>query len=588
MRVSYKWCMMTKIDNNIPRQLMHGLDVNVSYAKGFKRCSNKIGIISEERLYFSLEYECDIYYLLPENYLFALKYANLDIILIESCLDEVTGKWDFVSSQQSKDILKSLAAEAISRNIPVIFWMTKSNTALDLFKDILPIFSKIYCADEAINKSLYNLDYKTDLLQPCVQPAISNPFIIEQMDEDYGFIYDGWVDFDLYKDKLHPLLQLSDFKFSIIETAARVYKSRVSPELENSLLGCVPYKNKFSLLRSSLGLICSKYTNKPGVLLNWMIAEAGACRVPIIFFNENECPEYISDFVLNKTSYKSLFDEAYRIYIDRDYRNKIGHLVWRFINKNHTYSHRLVKVFEDFNIKTDLVTEPLISMIVPTTRPENIRNILHNFYRQTYINKELIIACNHFDKSTIRNSLPDDRKITVINIPDEGYAGLALNVGIRNANGYYVFRIDDDDEYGDNYILDMVLGAKSIDGDFFGKSPQPIKFIESNNIYSRPMEEYKSLSKYELLNSIRWLAGNTFAGKKTFFEVNQFPNFLFGTADTALIQNISFSDNYKILMLDKYNNLSVRSNPETHTWKVTEYQISKKSNLIQSKDEIFL
>ena len=95
---------------------------------------------------------------------------------------------------------------------------------------------------------------------------------------------------------------------------------------------------------------------------------------------------------------------------------------------------------------------------------------MKTYEQQTYPNKELVLVFNGPEAPSYKelglNRIRNDVKIA--NVPGEMFAGACLNHGISIAEGEYCLRIDDDDYYGANYILDMILQAKSIDCDLFG------------------------------------------------------------------------------------------------------------------------
>ena len=47
--------------------------------------------------------------------------------------------------------------------------------------------------------------------------------------------------------------------------------------------------------------------------------------------------------------------------------------------------------------------------------------------------------------------------------------GESLNRGVKEASGYYIAKMDDDDYYGENYLSDMMLAAGFSGAEILGK-----------------------------------------------------------------------------------------------------------------------
>lgn len=260
-------------------------------------------------------------------------------------------------------------------------------------------------------------------------------------------------------------------------------------------------------------------------------------------------------------------------------RQRYGHKAWREALSNHTFNHRLNVIAEDLHLSHKKRIDPLVSIVTPTRRLENIETIIENFDRQIWPRKELLIVANmdYLPKNFKRPDVVSHISV----VPQDGFAGEALNEGIAHASGKYVFRFDDDDEYGENYCLDMILAAEAWNLDFFGK-PRGLfyRFEGENGTYSLRSKMENSYVIFcppeeSALGFNSGLSGNSFGGKKNFFEDNIFLTFNYSAADVFFQDNLDVSQ-YRVAKFDTFNVLvERRQDQSTHTWKKSKSDLLK-------------
>jgi hypothetical protein len=93
--------------------------------------------------------------------------------------------------------------------------------------------------------------------------------------------------------------------------------------------------------------------------------------------------------------------------------------------------------------------------------------------------------------------------------------------------------VDDDDYYGKNYILDMILQARSIDADLFGKPMSLYYYLEEKEclqLKKTPSKPLMILNNYNIMNGLR-SSGNSISGRLDFFKRNKYPDLAHTAAD---------------------------------------------------------
>ncbi len=109
-----------------------------------------------------------------------------------------------------------------------------------------------------------------------------------------------------------------------------------------------------------------------------------------------------------------------------------------------------------------MIETPLVSIIVPVYNVESfLDRCLDTIINQTYLNTEIIIVNDGSTDASpviINRYCEKDSRIVIIDKPNGGLAS-ARNVGVRKANGLYIWHIDSDDYFELNSLEKMVAYA---------------------------------------------------------------------------------------------------------------------------------
>ena len=360
----------------------------------------------------------------------------------------------------------------------------------------------------------------------------------------------------------------------------------------NSFLGFFTTTDRFALLKHTKSYATHEFSVISRIRQQWMSLEAAANRLPVVYYGLLANDDMRKDYVIECQTDTDFQDEFIKYQADELYRERIGHLNWRTVNLKHTFAHRLQHICKLLKIKHNWNEFPKVSLITPTYRKETLINCVKNYEKINYPSKELILVFNG-------NLLPDSadiglqhprEDIIIDHVPSELFAGAALNVGHQHATGKYLFRIDDDDYYGENYILDMVLLARSVSADLFGKSPVPIVFENEKTAYiKKDMNSLLIIPTVNISSGETWIGGNTISGSNNFFKRNKYIDYSYGTADTAMQINSKFSLNDVVVFMDKFNVVAERkADIQFHTWKVDHDKLKMARLIIPNYNDLFL
>lgn len=112
-----------------------------------------------------------------------------------------------------------------------------------------------------------------------------------------------------------------------------------------------------------------------------------------------------------------------------------------------------------------------VSIIVCTKRRQCMRTLLHNYKRQNYRNKELIIILNHdqLQVDEYRKAAKPYKNVRVYGLPGRVSLGRCLNYGVTQARYSLIAKFDDDDYYAAGYLTESVRALLKTKADIVGK-----------------------------------------------------------------------------------------------------------------------
>jgi hypothetical protein len=561
--------------------------------------SLRMACVVEDKLYQGLRFEGEVMPLTPANWAHVLKYGKPDLLVMESIWNTATGHWHMGQCPNApgrKELLE-IITRARKLSIPTVFWITKGHEYHEHYKDFARYFDFVFCADPKEAELLRGEGVKAEELFPCVQPAIYNPF---RHYEDYNafsldMLYDGWADLDRMTDELNFLQEIKPYGLNIIESRYQIFRRRmdVLPDFKDCILGCVTEQSRIQALRYAKVYITLEKTLSTKTTQQWKTLEAAGSRLPVIHYGSLANDDVRKGVVINCPQEMDFLVEFVRFREDDLYRERVAHLGWRNVLLENTFAHRVRKICNTIGIKHDWEEYPKASLITPTFRRELLPRCFRTFEQQTYPNKELVLVFNGQEVPSYNElGLEKPRSnVKIANVPGEMFAGACLNQGHILANGEYCFRVDDDDYYGPNYILDMILQARCIDADIFGKPPACVMFEDDSFVYSRNAAPPLFLINRELLTAGQvWMGGNSLAGRINFFKEKKYPDLSYGAADSVFIHSLyGIADNINIAFMDGMNLAFQRRMDTTlHTWKIDNEKIKSKCTNLGSFENIII
>ncbi|MFO8089697.1 MAG: glycosyltransferase [Desulfatiglandaceae bacterium] len=550
--------------------------------------SMNIAVIVSQKLMSYLDLEANIFLLTSKNYKKILKYIDVDFLLIESSFKFIISEFDYalISNDEKWDNLKSILAFAKKMSIPSVYWQT--NIFLQNNK-IINNFDYIYTS---FNYKLSYTKNKIHYLPHATQPKIYHPyrnFSYNASKNKKNIVIEYGNIINENKELLKNFLKLNIAGLNFIDTGMCYSldpKTFVKFANKSIVKNCTD-SYRINLLRTSMAVLSSKMlpNYKKFNIINDL--EALSMGVPVLYLGRLEKDDVRKNIALEYETLENIKTEISKL-DDKLYQERLSQLCFRKIAQSHTISHRLNQICSDIGLNYNWIEYPMVSLCFATHRIDRIINCIETFKRQKYPNKELIIAFNGPENISDQHQLSFDdleEPVQFIQSSRERFLGGALNNALNVAKGFYFFKMDDDDYYGENYIYDLILAARGFDIDIFGKPRNNFfqfgnnpdlfkrKHKQGNNFYCN-MKELTDLN----IEFPEIITGNSIAGKTKFLKKVGFPENCPRHTDTFFFKKmIEKNIAVNFLVVDAFNMIQIRYRDENwHTWKIEEESLKSK------------
>lgn len=213
-----------------------------------------------------------------------------------------------------------------------------------------------------------------------------------------------------------------------------------------------------------------------------------------------------------------------------------------------------------------------VSIVTTTNKTIYKNNIIENFLRQNYPNKELIIILNNneLNKDEWLRDIKNLKNIYIYQLDESVTLGECLNYAVDKSSGVFIAKFDDDDYYAPNYLKDLIYCFSYTDASIVGKASQFVYFIGSSQLI---MLNYANGYNYYPV----W--GGTHVIKREVFEKVKFK-------PVNIAEDVYFNDEcdklgIKQYVADPFNYLRIRvKDKKYHTYKIADNEYIKSGKLV--------
>lgn len=416
------------------------------------------------------------------------------LFLAESAWKGNSGAWTKMMTEYAKltkNPLKEILNYCKLSGIKTVFWNKEDPPNFNVFIDVAQDFEYIFTTDCNCVKKYQNIcgHQRVFSLPFAAQPRIHNPHNPTGKTINRVCFAGTWYSHK-YEERrtLLRLLLEPALEQDVLDIFDRQFdfpdkRYRFPNNYQKSVIGNLNYAQMLLAYRLyNVFLNVNSVTSSP-TMFSRRVFEVLACGTPVISTKSIGMEEMLGNFVKITDSKDSTARHIKNLLNNCEYKQKLGHLGYRYIHQHHTYRHRLNTIFSKVGIKLEIQEpKPLVSVVIVVRSIEALQVSIKNYANQLYQNKELLLIlqgdwfCSSNADQTIKD-LPNTKVFHVKpNFPlDECYS-----IGIDNATGCYCSPMKDNDLYGKNFISDLILSLFYTDADVIIKGVY-FKYIEGIN-----------------------------------------------------------------------------------------------------------
>lgn len=202
----------------------------------------------------------------------------------------------------------------------------------------------------------------------------------------------------------------------------------------------------------------------------------------------------------------------------------------------------------------------MISVVACTNRREWINSIIVNFHKQTLKEKELILVL-HADAM---DETVEAEGLKILRIPGSASLGECLNRGCELAEYETIAKMDDDDYYGPDFLMEALEGLRRTGADMVGKSSFYIHFKKNLEVrlYNPGRERRWIIGDDDAYKSSYFLSGASMVFKKKMLEKVKFPAVSIG--EDSCFQRLCLENGFRFYSLTKEHYAYIRHPEEGH------------------------
>ena len=546
----------------------------------------RVAMIASPRVHDGFAWHNACYELTPVNWQAVLRLTRPDYLLVESCLYDSARAWNLhaFDSAAYATQLRTLAEAARTAGVASIFWYTLDEGTLGLFLEGMRAFDFVGCADVRALERLTRSGIAARPLPWAFAPEQFNPLTNFKLAEyPHMLLFDGIARMMRFPHVRETLEVLRDADLHIIDTGMLTTPYNLERFPHRALAALVRgdiSQTVVQELYKTAGAYLS-VEDAPGCLppaQHWRCLEAAACRCPVLHCgNAGHNEAFLEEFVEILPSPEAVKSRYAALRSPDLERERAGHLAWRAAHNRHTFAHRMDAIHSWLGISRAAVPQPLASIVTPSMRPENQAHVLRQYEQQTYPRKELVYVFNgEVDQAP---PLPGDRQdIRLVHVPREYSTGMVMNAGLQAAKGEYVFKLDDDDLYGDNYVADRMTYFREFGISALDTPRAFFAFAGENEVFSvirnKPYLDGIACAlgnvEYTLLNFI----GATLAILRSYALTLGYQEQIYACADDSfLYRGICFAPTGVRVHMDRLNFCAMRHDIAGHTWTASRAEI---------------
>jgi spore maturation protein CgeB len=465
----------------------------------------KMAVIFDEFTKAAFQEECELITFSPENWFETLSVNKPDLLMVESAWQGNGGSWNKSVGYYGEENLKpllSLLKWCNENNIPTVFWNKEDPVHFDRFIETAKKFDYIFTTDEnMIPKYVEHAGHTNVFVLPfAAQPKIHNPIKIVEKRENKACFAGSY--YRHHEERTRDMDRIFDcaakygleiFDRNYEKTRKGLMPNHRFPErFEPYIKGSLKYYEIDKAYKGYSVMINVNTVKHSPTMFSRRVFEGLACGTPIVSTYAEGIKNIFGDLVYISEDEHDI-DQAFNTLLNDNkvYRKK-SMLGIREVLSKHTYTHRLKYIVDKVGLNFKH-TYSKVTVIAFAKNKEEFFQTLEQFNRQEYKNKELFVLIDIFDGYLeLFNKYNTESVKTFI----RSYMHKYQNI-LEWIDSPYITYFSNNDYYGRNYLLDLMLCTTFTDSDFIGKGAYFYYDYKTKSI-----NEYNTDAEYSFVPSL--------------------------------------------------------------------------------------
>lgn len=546
-----------------------------------RRMDLKVAVILDPFSELAFGYEWNQIAPGPDDWRAILTERRPDLLFVESAWGGNGGRWrlHMTRNDQPSDELRALVAWCRDEGIPTVFWNKEDPPGYSKFLETARLFDQVFTVD-ADRIPWYQRDLGHDrvgLLPFSAQPQLHNPVRRGHVGRALDVAFAGTWHPEKHPERrrqmeflLEPAL---DFGLHIWSRMEKDAKHRFPGRLGDAVVGSLPYEQMLTAYtRYKVFLNVNSVVDSPTMCARRLF-EISAAQAAVVSGPAASIEGFFGDTITVVNDADEARAALARLIGSDDERDRQALRAHRRVFDEHLLEHRVETVLRSIGITSTGPREPLVSVIVPTRRPEQLDNVLANVARQSHRRLELILVTHGFavDEQEVRARAIEAGipALVVVPAPAALTLGACMNLGVEAAIGDLVAKVDDDNYYGVHYLTDLVRALDFSGADVVGKWAHFVHLESSDETLLRfPSAEHRFV---DLVQGGTLLTRRSVVRRIPFADIPR-------AVDTTFLSAVREAG-LTVYASDRFNFVSVRrADAASHTWTVTDKELRSKSS----------
>lgn len=543
-----------------------------------------VGVILDDFSSAAYSYEWNLLHLRKDSWKEQLAETSIDFLFVESAWNGNQGSWKYqlMGTSGPKPEFLALVAWCRRQGIPTVFWNKEDPPHYDDFLPAAREFDAVFTSDSdripSYQKDLGHV--RVAALPFAAQPAIHNPIRIGQGRHSRGVAFAGMYFAHKYPERRQQM--------DLLLNAARDASSKSGPRLDifsrqlggdsgyqfpvpfdEHVVGSLDYAKMLTAYRAyKVFLNVNSVVGSPSMCAR-RIFEITASGTPIVSTPSAAIGHFFaSDEVFVAGSQEQGEHQIRMLARSSELNDRVVHRGQRRIWNEHTYAHRAEMIVASvLPEKLRPIAVPTVSALVPTIRPHQLEHVFATIGSQTDVDIELVLLTHGFEAALdyveeLAAKYGVER-FKLLTASRDVTLGECLNRCVAASSHEVLTKMDDDDYYGPQYLVDLLHALDYSDADVVGKQAHYMHFQSSKATVLRTAHMEHRLT--------RFVVGPTITARREVFESHPFEAVNRGE-DTAFLKAVTTAGG-SIYSADRFNFCQMRQG-DGHTWDVSDEELA--------------